>query len=730
MDYASLRKLIRGVLDESSRQRRAAVRDTLQQAYGSDPEGAPPTLSSGRVNKLAQIAQLGYELAAETAGSLPKYGFTMTSIQKVGINPASTFETPLALYAYPVEPILVDQLLGGKFRDVGRKIPEIASAIPAGEGRTSLPFVATAPYINFFRINDTPGVYYTSVGMDDSSYRNAVDNLFMWFADRSGVPDADKTFRRALVRAQQHNNVNRGSTIKLSAALDDYGRLATIWTLSRALSLLKTEADFEKYHSAAEGDESAPIGQSNISMWRSLLLMAGVKAVVDDAGKGLIHRLEPTQIAVMDTTILEIIQQFDNVTPAATTGREPPGKNQENRARYTAKFVDYVRKELAKENPDVRDFLHYVDTLSTYPSEAKRQMKEAGIFDDLQGFVRNFIKNEDLNVVLSKIGSFSSAHKLFGDVIISDILDRIASSSAPYSDFGTMIENRQTYSLQFALMLFKAFAEKYRSEIAEERQFYANLIVDLADAFSYEKILTPSAFIQEVMPIIMAMPKGRDTVVYEEGTKDQVRLIDYIFKIFGEAEQETQAGDIRRKETQFSQKYTRRPYTGDLTDTGNTADEILKQLKDRVDAARRNLAYVKSRYAVDADRGLPTFLRASAHDFIASTRFLGLSQMLPDPDDVYKIEEIYDRYKAEIQEACRPITDAQSNAIWGGTGTDEEKGERAAQLLKDHTGGQIQKIEAAIVTFEREMKDFMSTLKSPDGEGPLHERLMRQWKLL
>jgi hypothetical protein len=465
-------------------------------------------------------------------------------------------------------------------------------------------------------------------------------------------------------------------------------------------------------------------------MWRTLLLMAGVKAVVDDAGKGLIHRLEPTQIAVMDTTILEIIQQFDNVTPAATTGREPPGKNQENRARYTTKFVDYVRQELAKENPDVRDFLHYVDTLSTYPSEAKRQMKEAGIFDDLQGFVRNFIKNEDLNVVLSKIGSFSSAHKLFGDVIISDILDRIASSSAPYSDFGTMIENRQTYSLQFALMLFKAFAEKYRSEIAEERQFYANLIVDLTDAFSYEKILTPSAFIQEVMPIIMAMPKGRDTVVYEEGSQDQVRLIDYILKIFGEAEQKQQAGDIERKERQFSQKYMRKPYTEDLTDTGNTADEILKQLKKRVDAARRELAYVKSQYKTAVENDLPTFLRASSHDFIATTHFLSLSQMLPDPDDVYKIEEIYDRYKAEIQEACRPITAEQSNVIWGGTGTDEEIKARSKQLLKDHTGSQIQKIEAAINTFEREMNDFLATLKSPEGEGPLHERLMRQWKLL
>ena len=101
--------------------------------------------------------------------------------------------------------------------------------------------------------------------------------------------------------------------------------------------------------------------------------------------------------------------------------------------------------------------------------------------------------------------------------------------------------------------------------------------------------------------------------------------------------------------------------------------------------------------------------------------------MLPDPDDVYKIEEIYDRYKDAIQEACRPITQEQSNAIWGGPGTDEEIKARSKQLLKDHTGSQIQKIEPAINTFEREMNDFLATLKSPEGEGPLHERLMRRW---
>jgi hypothetical protein len=430
----------------------------------------------------------------------------------------------------------------------------------------------------------------------------------------------------------------------------------------------------------------------------------------------------------MDTTILEIIQQFDNVTPATTDRRDPAGKRQKDRTKQTALYTDYIRKELAKENPNVNDVLYQVRLLGSHPSESKRQLREAGLFDELQEFVRNLIKNGDITVVIASPSHSSSAYSLFGDVIISDILERMAASGTPYSSIGSMIQNSGTHSLPFALKLLKAFAVKYQSEILEEQNFYVRLILDLAHRFSYEKFLTPSAFIQEVMPIIKAMPGGRDAVAYKKGSK--VRLIDHIFELFGDAEQEAASGDVRRKESQFSQKYTRRPYTGDLTDTGNTADEILKQLKDRVDAARRNLAYVKSTYAVDADRGLPTFLRASSHDFIASTRFLSLSQMLPDPDDVYKIEEIYDRYKTEIQEACRPISDAQSNAIWGGPGTDSEKGERAAQLLKDHTGGQIQKIEAAIVTFEREMKDFMSTLKSTEGEGPLHERLMRQWKLL
>jgi hypothetical protein len=58
-------------------------------------------------------------------------------------------------------------------------------------------------------------------------------------------------------------------------------------------------------------------------MWRRLLMEMGIKAVCDDAGTSLVHNAEPTQTAVLDTSIVEIIQQFENRTPAVDrAGRE------------------------------------------------------------------------------------------------------------------------------------------------------------------------------------------------------------------------------------------------------------------------------------------------------------------------------------------------------------------------------------------------------------------------
>jgi hypothetical protein len=67
MTHSLLRKIIDEVIAESSPARRAATRSQLTQAHLDDTEGAPPVSKSGRVDILAQIAQLGYSLAGETA---------------------------------------------------------------------------------------------------------------------------------------------------------------------------------------------------------------------------------------------------------------------------------------------------------------------------------------------------------------------------------------------------------------------------------------------------------------------------------------------------------------------------------------------------------------------------------------------------------------------------------------------------------------------------------------
>ena len=729
MDVSLLRRLIRATLEESSRPRRAATRGALTAARDDDTFQSPPVTPTGRVNTLEQIAQLGYNLARDSAGGLVKYGFTMTSIQKVGINPASGFETPLALYAYLADPVHIDQLLGGKLRDVGRQIPEIASAIPSGDTPTRLPFVASAPYINFFRINDTPGVYYTSVGMDASSYKDAIDNLYMQFTGKSGVPNAEKNFRIALVKAQQHNKASTGITINPAESLSDYGRLATIWSLTRAMSLLKSASDFDKFH-AAGADKSKPIDQSNISMWRTLLLAAGVKALVDDAGKGLIHRLEPTQMAVMDTTILEIIQQFDNVTPGISdaeriAGRNAPNSLQKERTRLTTKIIEGISIELAKEDRNVDAILYYVRSMLIYPAEAKRQLKEAGVFDTLQEFIRNFIKNRNVLAMFTSMLHLHAAYKIFGDVIISDTIDSIAASSTPYEVISDIIQNRTSSTLSFALKLFKAFAAKHSTEIAAKQNFYSKLIIDLANAFKYENTLKMSEFIQEVMPIIKLMPDGKNTVMPGEGS--QVKLIDEIRAVFGEAEQAIQAAATDRKESQIRQKYARKPNIEDVLAQTNPAESVLELVQSNVRIARARFKFAYSKHKDNVLANTASRLQARADSFLTGPTFLTISnfsQMLPGNEGNIKLEEIYQRYKAAIHAAMRPITQDQVDAAAADAGTNDEVSARSKKLLQDHTAMQLQKILAAINTFEREMTDFLTTFHEPASDEPLYERIL------
>jgi hypothetical protein len=275
-----VREFIKRVLLESSRSRRAHTR----------------SLTGGRINTKIEMWNLAESLITDP----PTAFFTMTHIQKVGINPSSDFDTPLALYSYPVTEETVDMLMG-VFQPEEQTPEETETLSESGYYRT-LPFVSDAPYITFFRLKQE-GVFYTSSGMDYQKYSEAVSSL-QSFIKRYAPRSSGKIFSKAEEYARKFHKLGQSGG-------SDIDNLSIIWTLTRELSLILTSGKF------ADAVKST-VSERSMVVWRKLLLESGINAVVDDAGAGLIHVNEKVQASIFDMSIVEIIQQFENRTDAAT----------------------------------------------------------------------------------------------------------------------------------------------------------------------------------------------------------------------------------------------------------------------------------------------------------------------------------------------------------------------------------------------------------------------------
>ena len=313
---STLRLMIRAVLEESSAARRAQAR----------------AITGDRNTKL-EIWQLADSLITTP----PSAHFTMTSIQKVGINPGSRYNTPLAIYAYPVTDHTVDQLMGvfqpdveahnatgatpaelkkiaankAKSAESDEEQAQFFAQFPLSEVYHKLPFVADAPYINFFSLQPD-GVFYTSIGMTQGQYDAGIANLTAYV--KQNDVGTDKRYGTPEEAMQQI--VDRAMSFhKIVGGMDDVGRLKVAWTTTRGWA--------QRLADQVQRGDVEGMSPRSLVMWRRLLLEMGIKAVCDDAGLSLVHPAEPIQTAVMDTTIVEIIRQFDNRTPTmAIGGRE------------------------------------------------------------------------------------------------------------------------------------------------------------------------------------------------------------------------------------------------------------------------------------------------------------------------------------------------------------------------------------------------------------------------
>lgn len=732
MNSLLLRKLIRDVLTESSPARRAANRASITQ----DPSVA--TTKSGRVDSLRQLAQYAYDLAEQTKSGPPMYAFTMTSIQKLGINPSTGYNTPVAIYAYPATPEYVDKLLGGKHIQIGldKGLDDMdidGHLTPFAEDDRELPFVADAPYINFFELADPSSTFYTTVGMDESQYKSALDALLSWVQTNGLGDNPDLFFRQALMKAQRKHKVRFSDRPVPMDELKPFQRLATIWSLTRALSKIKAEQSYDAGQAAMTSGQEPEGAQSDISLWRTLLILAGVKAVVDDMGSSLIHDVEPVQLAVMDTSVIKPLRQFDNITPARADSRRrsqlDPASLRQKTDNLAHKIGSEIEQGLKGQGNDRLNALSSIGSYLTqsYPARVngklKRELYKSGMLSKLTELVSTTPWDPALSAI------YPVLYDMTGDMTTIDgLLERFVTSNIiVYADISDFITETLSVAVdpdvkhKYIIKLIERFAKftAYKAYSAfwvdDFKQFVRDLCRDQDFIIAFGG--NASHFIQLMKPLIDMTNGARE----REEIRQQIR------ELFAMEERADAEQKVTQQTAALKKKYSTKPDTFNLLASVSPSGlEMLKRrLRDICDEVRDAVAAERSRISspgiVDKDGGFIAPL--DTHDIVSKQLFYN-SVAIPETA-ISTIADIYSGARTMLRDLSR--NQLQSLVVM--TREDPQMSEKTKVEILELANKSLDQIEIVINEMEEKILDVLKAYDtSPEvATAPIYERLMRRW---
>ncbi len=192
---------------------------------------------------------------------------------KIGINPQSSFDTPIGIYAYPLAYVL--------------------------EKDFRVPFAGGRPFMIVFEARDMSKV------MNVNAYSNA---------------DLERDLKKLGGFAHLHNRAFSGAKDDIPAA--------KFWNLTRMIAREiaddeNEEANYENYDDYEDDDDSWGYGKEKVVAipsvkWNALLRGLGYDGVIDN-GNGLIHENEPTQAVFFAKTAINelkvINRRFEGNAP-------------------------------------------------------------------------------------------------------------------------------------------------------------------------------------------------------------------------------------------------------------------------------------------------------------------------------------------------------------------------------------------------------------------------------
>lgn len=253
-------------------------------------------LIEARRNPSQNDKKTGHEGALQLLSSikfLNNYGISMTSLPKLGINPHSTYNTPLGVYFYPAN----------YYYDTKKK-------------HEPLEFMDEAKYIQILKI--TGNILHIDT-MDHNEYQQCIKTLMGMVPTLSsnyGLPgDWLYTYIASVIR-----------TAPSEARVDSYGGYLwnILYNLSTTLARAKTPTNTTKKVKPKNDDDDddddiykvtpqkVTMAERDTIIWNKLLRQLGYDAVMD--AEAIIHENEPVQGVVLNPSKIQHIATIDNST--------------------------------------------------------------------------------------------------------------------------------------------------------------------------------------------------------------------------------------------------------------------------------------------------------------------------------------------------------------------------------------------------------------------------------
>jgi hypothetical protein len=212
---------------------------------------------------------------SQDAKNFQQYAFTMTSINKVGVNPQSEYETPLGVYFYPLTDKMYESLIDN-----------------------NLPFASESENVSLVRLKDVQSSKWLRV----TDKNQSIDLEKLQMKAYKFFDDSNKNFDDSNKNFDDNENLDFDDTIaRWDRWIKRESRLTNASLLFAYCVFLVQKFDKKSKHAS-----SAIRGRRFNQILRHLGFIG-----VYDTGEGIIHPNEPAQLVALEPSAYEIVASYN-----------------------------------------------------------------------------------------------------------------------------------------------------------------------------------------------------------------------------------------------------------------------------------------------------------------------------------------------------------------------------------------------------------------------------------